>query len=179
MVFGVAEWGSTVIYIIDLVFGMNMLAVVFFFTGIFLLFVEMVNPGFGITGITGIFFLIASTILVGWENPLKAVWLTAITVFVILIFIAIIIRMFFTGKLNKHFVLENSLKKQDGYIGIEDLSAYVGREGTALTVLRPSGTADFDGAVLDVVSEYKFIEKGKRITVTKVNGRRVAVKEIM
>ena len=45
-----------------------------------------------------------------------------------------------------------------------------------MTVLRPSGTADFDGEKLDVVSECEYLEKGTSIKVIKIDGRKVLVR---
>lgn len=54
----------------------------------------------------------------------------------------------------------------------------IGKEGTALTYLRPSGTAIFDEERLDVVSEGSFIAQGSTIKVVKVEGSRLVVREI-
>ena len=46
----------------------------------------------------------------------------------------------------------------------------------ATTVLRPAGTADFEGVKLDVVTEGEFIEKGRPLEVIRVEGRRIVVR---
>jgi membrane-bound serine protease (ClpP class) len=51
----------------------------------------------------------------------------------------------------------------------------VGRHGTAVTTLRPSGKADIGGRVYSVETEGTFIEQGERITVVAVHGSRVIV----
>ncbi|MEM8835426.1 MAG: NfeD family protein [Planctomycetota bacterium] len=51
----------------------------------------------------------------------------------------------------------------------------IGAVGTALTTLRPSGTADFDGAIVDVVAETGYIEERERVRVTSVTEYRVSV----
>ena len=52
-----------------------------------------------------------------------------------------------------------------------------GRTGIAKTDLRPSGKGDFDGTVLDVLSNGEFIKKGTRIQITKILNNQVLVKE--
>lgn len=47
-------------------------------------------------------------------------------------------------------------------ISSPDLSSLVGKEGTAATVLRPSGKVSVDGVFYDGISESGFIEKGAR-----------------
>jgi membrane-bound serine protease (ClpP class) len=51
----------------------------------------------------------------------------------------------------------------------------LGREGTAVTPLRPSGTAEFDGDRVAVVTDGDLIGAGRRIRVTEVEGNRVVV----
>ena len=45
----------------------------------------------------------------------------------------------------------------------------------AVTRLRPSGVADFDGVRLDVVSDGEFIDKGTPLVISKVEGNRIVV----
>jgi membrane-bound serine protease (ClpP class) len=56
--------------------------------------------------------------------------------------------------------------------------ALVGRQGVAMTVLRPAGKAQIDDDFVDVVSEGPFISVGRRIEVVAVSGNRVVVREI-
>ena len=50
-------------------------------------------------------------------------------------------------------------------------------EGIALTTLRPAGTAEINGKRVDVVTDSEYIEHGKPIVVTAVEGMRVVVRE--
>ena len=60
----------------------------------------------------------------------------------------------------------------------EEVNALVGKEGEAITVLNPVGTAEFDGVRLSVVSEGSYLEKGARVKVLLVEGNRIVVREI-
>jgi membrane-bound ClpP family serine protease len=51
-----------------------------------------------------------------------------------------------------------------------------GMQGTAVTVLRPSGKARFADHVVDVVTEGEFIASQTRVTVIQTDGMRVVVK---
>ncbi|RMH30684.1 MAG: hypothetical protein D6693_00020 [Planctomycetota bacterium] len=51
----------------------------------------------------------------------------------------------------------------------------VGAVGVATTPLRPAGTAEFDDRLIDVVSEFGFIDAGQPVRVTSVGRFRVAV----
>lgn len=46
----------------------------------------------------------------------------------------------------------------------------LGLEGQAITMLRPSGTAQFGEQRIDVVTEGKFVEPGAKVKVIKVSG---------
>ena len=51
-------------------------------------------------------------------------------------------------------------------------------EGEALTMLRPSGMAKFDGKKYSVVTSGELVEKGTVVRVVKVEGSRVVVRPV-
>lgn len=53
-----------------------------------------------------------------------------------------------------------------------------GAVGITTTPLRPSGTAEFDDRLIDVVSEVGFIESGQRVRIVSVNEYRVGVEPV-
>ena len=53
-----------------------------------------------------------------------------------------------------------------------------GMTGRALTILRPSGKAEFDSRVVDVVTEGEFISPESRVAIVSTDGMRVVVKGI-
>ena len=57
-------------------------------------------------------------------------------------------------------------------------AALVGRVGTAITPLRPAGTADIDGQRIDVVAEGDFVEKGEKIQIMEMDGTRTLVRRV-
>jgi membrane-bound serine protease (ClpP class) len=61
---------------------------------------------------------------------------------------------------------------------LERDQSLIGRQGTAMTVLRPAGKAQIGDEFVDVVSEGPFISAGRRIEVLSVSGNRVVVREI-
>ena len=54
----------------------------------------------------------------------------------------------------------------------------IGKEGTARTDLRPSGSAEIEGRRYNVVSEGGFIAEGTRLRVVEVRGNRVVVEAV-
>ena len=59
-----------------------------------------------------------------------------------------------------------------------DLQFFLDKKGVALTILRPAGKGDFDGVRLDVMTEGDFIKKDTAIFVSKIDGKKIFVKEI-
>jgi membrane-bound serine protease (ClpP class) len=53
----------------------------------------------------------------------------------------------------------------------------VGQIGEALSRLRPAGKARFAEAVVDVVTEGSFVDKGASVTIIEISGNRVVVRE--
>jgi membrane-bound serine protease (ClpP class) len=63
-----------------------------------------------------------------------------------------------------------------GYVASEDYTEFLGQIGTTVTLLRPSGTAEFEGIRLPVVSEGDFIPAGTPVQVILVQGNRIVVR---
>ena len=55
------------------------------------------------------------------------------------------------------------------------LAALVGKEGRALTPLRPAGTVEIDERAVDVVTDGLYVEAGTPVRVSSVEGNRVVV----
>lgn len=137
----------------------------------------LVFTGFGVAGIVGI-------ILVGWGVLLLAVDVTQATAALVLALIATIVIFILGLRLMSRYnmwyklTLQNKQDSKEGYVApAPELSLFAGKEGVALTPLRPAGSADIEGRRLDVVTEGEFISTGKRVKVIKVEGTRVVVKE--
>ncbi|WHX99361.1 NfeD family protein [Neobacillus sp. DY30] len=151
--------------------------IMLFAIGIMLIFLEFFLPG-AISGTLGLAALIASLFLAG-ENPVRM----GISVF-IAICISISVLFFMIKVLGKKLILFNRMilfdtaRKEDGYVSNVNRTDLLGKEGIALTVLRPSGTAVFNNERLDVVSEGDFIDQNAKITVVKVEGVRIVVRKV-
>jgi membrane-bound ClpP family serine protease len=145
--------------------------------GLILLVVEIFAPGFGIAGGAGLALIILGIVLTA-RNPLEATVMVIILLVLLAIIIAIILRSAKKGKLSKKLVLWSATRGEEGYKSTEDRKELIGREGVALTILRPSGSADFNGERLDVVTEGAFIQPNMKVKVVRVEGRRIVVRSI-
>jgi len=145
--------------------------------GLLFLLAEIFIPGFGIAGITGIILFIVGIIMTA-NTFIEALVMFLILLLILAVVIMIVVRSASKGKLSKTLVLNDSLSREKGFSGVEDMKIFEGKKGVALTVLRPAGIGMFDGVRLDVVAGGSFIEEGTKIEVTEVEGRRIVVKRI-
>lgn len=89
---------------------------------------------------------------------------------------ALIVKKLPSSKLWNKFVLKDQSTSSRGYVSAVQEDDLVGKRGTVLTELRPSGSARIDGRPVDVVSEGAFIRKGEEVEVISVHGSRVVVR---
>jgi membrane-bound serine protease (ClpP class) len=150
------------------------LVVLLFFLGFALLAIEvLVIPGVGLVGILGAGSLIAA-IVVAWTKLGASYGLlavgggVAVTGFMIWLFPR-------TG-VGRSLVLRE--RHVDRHGAAPEVASLVGREGTALTSLRPAGTVEVGDEALDVVTDGVFVEKGARVRIARVEGSRVIVEPL-
>jgi membrane-bound serine protease (ClpP class) len=174
-----------------------------FAVGIVLLAIEIfVIPGFGIAGVLGIFFVLLSLFAVlvpnrpnelpwpkydfdnvQWQLLSNGAWAFSLG-FGGFIILAYILAKFLpkTGPLTGLVLTPADAGPQmqiDMTAPLEKAGKLkVSDAGTAITTLRPAGTARFDNAIVDVVAEGDFIEKGRKIKIIQIQGNRVAVRQI-
>jgi len=165
--------------------------IILFFVGILLLAAEiLVIPGFGIAGISGITLMVGSLILVMLDNDLfdfSFVEGAAITRAVIIVLGGMVFgftAMFFGGvKLTEtnlfrkiaHTQIEDS---KDGYTSNFKKGSFLGQQGIAHTVLRPSGKIMIEEQIYDAFTRGGFIDKGTKIEVIQEEGTSLMVKQI-
>lgn len=147
--------------------------------GIILIFLEIfIIPGFGIAGIPGILlllggvFMAADTLAEGFIYLLITLLTTGLLTFI----------LYKTGRLKKVWRKISLGEKQDnseGYVAPKkEYAKYLGKTGTALTLLRPAGSAVIEGERVDVVTDGSFIPKDSKIAVMAVEGTRIIVRKV-
>jgi membrane-bound serine protease (ClpP class) len=161
------------------------LAIILFIAGIILFMLELTPiPTFGtgaILGVIGIFlgiFLaLAGDISTLTPERLKETTVTlAVSLIGLLIIIGLIFKFAPGWPWLKKFVNQNVSGNMNK--GIEERKLLIGKEGTAITPLRPAGTALIDGKKVDVVTEGEFILPGTGIIVTDTPANKVLVKTL-
>jgi membrane-bound serine protease (ClpP class) len=168
------------------------LEVLLFLGGLFCLLLEvLVIPGFGIFGLGGGVMILASLVLASQtfvlprtESQLAELRhsLTIVAAaMVVVVCTSIALRRYLPkAPVFRTIVLEptseEDLADLDYRESLADFSHLVGQTGTAATNLMPSGKADFNGELIDVIAEGLPIDRGTAVVVTKTRGNRVLVR---
>lgn len=174
------------------------LEVVLFALGAGCLALEIfVIPGFGVFGLSGILLMLASIVMASqsWGNlepfaDIRQVGLTLATFTAAIVAVGIAgfalsyalpsVPLFGDMVLRPPGETARSLEPRlapELQPGPGDpFSDLVGERGTAASLLRPAGKADFRGRMIDVVSDGPFIPEGTPIEVVQVSGNRIVVR---
>ncbi len=149
----------------------------FLLGGCVLLLVEFALPGFGAFGISGILCLTIGSFFLLGGGP-GAIAIIGCIYLVLALLVALC--CCYLPKESKYnpFVLWEKQRGEKGYRSSPDLTALVGRQGLALTPLRPAGTISIAEERLDALTLGDFIQKGERVQVLRVEGSKVFVKKV-
>lgn len=158
----------------------NLPIIICFIIGIGLLILEAFMPGFGVPGITGVILEVITLVMTWFEHgPLATLAMLLIVLLVLAIAISTSLRSITRGRLSKSSLVHSETESnEDGYRSIEDLAVFMDKEGTATTVLRPAGIADFEGVRLNVSSEGDYISAGTTVRIIKVEGAKILVRAV-
>jgi membrane-bound serine protease (ClpP class) len=148
------------------------------FAGLALIAVEIfVVPGFGVAGIAGISLTVISLILIMVNNQAfdfkfvptnDLMYAVAATLGGML---GGVILLFAGGsriagtKIYKRIALTDTQEREQGFTVSAAKESMKGRQGTAYTVLRPSGKVMIEGHIYDAYTRGEFLEKGDSIEV--------------
>jgi membrane-bound serine protease (ClpP class) len=79
-------------------------------------------------------------------------------------------------RLGKMLIPDGAPRTEEARQGVDNLEHLVGETGDALTDLRPAGNARLAGRRHDVTTDGTFIDQGRPIVVTRVEGNRIFVR---
>ncbi|WP_412097986.1 NfeD family protein [Halobacillus litoralis] len=152
-------------------------AIILLVLGIGLIVAEFFLPG-GIAGIAGIVAVVASLMLSSADMGHMAMSIGIALLVTIVVSVILFKTMGLERGFFRHIILTDSTSSEKGYVSQTNRLELIGLEGTTLTPLRPSGTAEFDDERLDVVSEGGFIGVSERVKVVKTEGTRIVVRQM-
>ncbi len=179
----------------------NWVEVAIFLLGVMLLLLEIfVIPGFGITGVTGILCILVGLFGMLIKNPpgelpwpegaeswylfMHGVWAVALGVTGFAVAAIVLAKYLPKVPFMRGLQLAPAAAKQGTEMEVSmtvppenaEVAVKVGDRGEAVSVLRPAGKARFGEAILDVVAEHDFIDKGAAVEIVGVYGNRVVVR---
>lgn len=159
------------------------------FLGVALIALEVfVIPGFGIAGIGGIFLVVASLMLIMLNNNnfdfffVDFKEITQALATILAGFFGAILLMFFGGVriTNTNFfrrvALQGTQASTEGYTSNFKVGSFLGKEGEAYTVLRPSGKIVIGDELLDAYTRGEYIDRGEKVVVVSDEGSSLRVK---
>ena len=142
--------------------------------GFVLVGIELVVPGFGLPGISGIICLVAGIVFTA-DTVEQGITVTIIVVVILAVMVTIGLTVL--KRVKPPFVLTDELQADRGFLNNQDLDYLVGKNGVAVTDLRPSGKCDIEGITFDVRTEGKYINKGTTIKIKGIHENTIIVQE--
>ncbi|WP_077625029.1 NfeD family protein [Sediminibacillus massiliensis] len=152
-------------------------AIILLVLGIIMIIAEIFVPG-GILGVLGIGAVAGSLFMSSADTGHMAMSIGIALLASIIVSIILFKTMGLEKGFFKNIILKDATTSEQGYVSSQNRLELIGLKGTAVTPLRPSGTALFNEERLDVVSEGGFISKDTPIKVVKTEGSRIVVREI-
>jgi membrane-bound serine protease (ClpP class) len=154
--------------------------------GLIALAVEIfVIPGFGVAGFLGVGLVGVSVVLAmigaapAANEILQALAILSASVIIVIAVSYAWLRHLPNSTRYQGLFLMDTLSRAGGYTSAPDRGDLVGQEGTALTDLRPAGTAAIADERVDVVSEGDYIARGSRVQVVRTEGYRHIVRPVV
>ena len=143
--------------------------------GLLLIIAEIFLPG-GVLGLVGSGCLVAAAVMAFQEfGPAGGTMFTLAEIALGAVVILQAVRWIPNTRLGKGLVLHAAV---EGSAPAKENEGLLGRDGVAITKLRPAGAARIDGRRHDVVTEGGLIEAGTPLKVISVEGMRIVVRSI-
>jgi len=193
-------------YLADLA---NWVEVALFVLGILLLLIEFfVLPGFGIAGFSGIVCILAGLFGMLIKNPpppgdewykpwpetpldwqifTKGVLGLSVGFAGFVVLAWVLSKYLPRIKFLSGLILAPAVPRHSGEVPVsmtippesKTVSVNVGDLGKVISIIRPTGKAKFGDAIVDVVAEAEFLDKGTKVEIIEIHGNRVIVKKQM
>jgi membrane-bound serine protease (ClpP class) len=178
--------GSVGIISLSLFFGGHIIVglagfetIILFVIGLLLLLAEIFFiPGFGLAGIGGIAAILTSIFLT-FGNIVQATYSISIALGVSVIGFFLLIKYIPSTRTWRKFILSTEQKKELGYtVGTKDLKRLTGKEGIAITPLRPSGIVEVNGKKLNALTRGEYVDSNTKIKIISVEGNKIVVEAV-
>ena len=166
--------------------------ILLFLGGLGLLILEIfVIPGFGVAGVSGIVLMVSSLVLamifnIGFDfhfapkGAFIANFLNVLSALIFGFFISLWLskKVFLMKTKYGVLALDTELKETEGFTSVDThLAGLVGKEGTALTFMRPAGKVELGGEIYDAVTDMGVVEQGTKIRVVRFENAQLVVEK--
>lgn len=166
------------------------LELILFVVGVILLILEIfIIPGFGVAGVSGLVLIGASLVLsmqgfvfpsFEWQRDILKRNLLVVSMSLVssLIIFGIMAYSLPQLRLFSKLMLKTAQSADEGYTvqSREEEKQLLGKQGVAVTTLRPSGKAEIGDEVFYVETEGDFVDSGSTVEVIEVSGNRIVVR---
>jgi membrane-bound serine protease (ClpP class) len=150
-----------------------------FVAGFILLLMEVfVIPGFGVAGVLGVGGIFGSIVL-SYATTEAGLTSLAVALLVTVLIVVVGWKYFRRSSAWQRLVLSTVIDETSKPKAAFLVQGLQGKEGKALTPLRPAGIVDIDGNRVDAVTEGGFVPKDSLVKVVDTTGNRVLVKAIV
>ena len=150
-----------------------------FVAGFILLLMEVfVIPGFGVAGVLGVGGIFGSIVL-SYATTEAGLTSLAVALLVTVLIVVVGWKYFRRSSAWQRLVLSTVIDETSKPKAALLVQGLQGKEGKALTPLRPAGIVDIDGNRVDAVTEGGFVPKDSLVKVVDTTGNRVLVKAIV
>jgi membrane-bound serine protease (ClpP class) len=139
-------------------------------------------PGFGVAGILGALLIGAAVVLAMLGNfPTGRDVVQALAVLGASVFISLAVafawfRHLPNSRRFRGLIHQEASLSAEGYVSALPRGDLIGKQGVAITDLRPAGVATLEGERIDVVTEGDYINSGARVEVVRAEGYRHVVR---
>jgi len=139
--------------------------------------IEVFIPTFGALAIMSLTALVGAIYFGFQQDPILGWSLAGLAAVGMPTLIVVSFKIFPKTKMGKHMIL-SAPESHPAPATRSDRTDLVGREGVARSALRPSGTAEFDGERLDVVTRGELVDAGIPIRIIENRGNRIIVRAV-
>jgi membrane-bound serine protease (ClpP class) len=143
-----------------------------------------VLPGFGVAGVLGTLAIVASMVLAmmgarpSTGDMAQALAVLGASLFITMAVIYAWLRHLPNSGRFSGLLLKGAVHKSQGFVSAPNRGDLIGRDGVAVTDLRPSGTARVGDERIDVITEGEYVRQGSRVQVVQSDGYRHVVRAV-
>jgi membrane-bound serine protease (ClpP class) len=155
------------------------LAILLFFAGLAFIVAEILFTSFGLLAVLATVCLGGAMVFAFRESTAAGFWVVGASVVLVPATILAGFKVLPKTPIGRALILDaGAVEHAKGFASSPAATRpIVGKEGIALSALRPAGVVEVDGSRVDVVTEGEMIAKGARVRVIHTEGTRIVVEE--